>query len=184
MSERHASGKRGPRAELLTALEQAIRKVSAQSVLISQTVAARASIRSSDMECLDLLLIEGPTTPSRLATRIGLTTGAVTMLVDRLERGGFVRRTPNPSDRRSVIIEALPAGVQGLMPMFEPLARAMAELHKRYSDAELALVVDYLSRAYEVGLEHLRWLERTDPAAAKRFQKGMSDARAANGRTR
>ena len=184
MSERRPSGKRLPRQELLTALEQAIRKVTAQSVLISQTIAARANMSSSDMECLDLLHIEGPTTPSYLASRIGLTTGAVTMLVDRLEQGGFVRRVPNPDDRRSVIIEALPAGSQELRPMFEPLARGMAELHDRYSAEELALVLDYLTRAYEVGLEHLRWLDRSAPVAAKRSQKGTGFARRPHDRTR
>jgi len=171
MSERHPSRERQPRAELLTALRQAIRKVSAQSVLLSQTIASRANLSSTDMECLDLLAMEGPTTPGRLATETGLTTGAVTMLIDRLERGGFVRRTPNPADRRSVIVEALPTGAQVLMPMFEPLARGMAKLNERYSAAELALVLDYLTRAYEVGLEHLRWLERSAPATGKRSLK-------------
>ncbi|MGH9463969.1 MAG: MarR family winged helix-turn-helix transcriptional regulator [Vicinamibacteria bacterium] len=174
MSKRLSARERKPRAELLTALRRAIRRVSAQSVLLSQTIASRANISSTDMECLDLLAIEGPTTPGRLATRIGLTTGAVTMLIDRLERGGFVRRTPNPADRRSVIVEALPTGVQVLMPMFEPLARGMAKLNERYSAAELALVLDYLTRAYEVGWEHLRWLERSAPAPGNRPLKGRT----------
>jgi DNA-binding MarR family transcriptional regulator len=174
MSKRRTSHERQPRAELLAALDQAIRKVSAQSVLLSQTIASRAHIGSSDMECLDLLALEGPTTPGRLATQIGLTTGAVTMLIDRLERGGLVRRKPNPADRRSVIVEALPTGAQVLMPMFAPLARGMAKLNERYSASELALVLDYLTRAYEVGLEHLRWLERSAPATGKRSLKGRT----------
>jgi DNA-binding MarR family transcriptional regulator len=172
MSKRRSSRERQPRAELLTALQQTIRRVTAQSVLLSQTIASRANMSSTDMECLDLLTIEGPTTPGRLAIQTGLTTGAVTMLIDRLERGGFVRRTPNPTDRRSVIVEALPTGVQVLMPMFAPLARGMAKLNERYSSAELALVLDYLTRAYEVGSEHLRWLERSAPRTGRPWQKG------------
>lgn len=153
-----------------------IRTISAQSVLISQTIAARAGINSTDMECLDLLHLEGPATPGRLAELTGLTTGAVTMLLDRLERARFVRRTPNPADRRSVIVEALPAGAEALEPLFEPLARGMARVNEHYSDADLAVVLDYLTRAHEAGAEHIRWLERSAPAPKIGPKKGRRHA--------
>jgi DNA-binding MarR family transcriptional regulator len=172
---------RVPRHELLAALDRTIRMVGAQSVLISQATAAKAGINSTDMECLDLLHLEGPATPRRLAELTGLTTGAVTMLVDRLERSGFVRRTPNPADRRSIIVEALPAGAQVLAPLFEPLSRAMGEVNDRYRDADLAIVLDYLSAARDAGAAHLRWLERAPPVAARGAVR-QKDGRAKQGR--
>jgi DNA-binding MarR family transcriptional regulator len=169
--ERNASARRRP---LLNSLDQVIRKATAQSVLLSEATAARAGLNSSDLECLDLLNFEGPSPPGRLAELTGLTTGAVTMLVDRLERAGFVRRTPNPEDRRSVLVEVLPASAAALEPLFTPLARKMARVNERYSDAELATVVDYLTRAYEAGAEHLRWLTQSTPVPAGRLRRSRS----------
>lgn len=140
-----------------------MRKITAQSVLISHAVAAKAGIHGTDMECLDLLHLEGPMTPGRLAVHTGLTTGAVTMVIDRLEERGLARRVPNPTDRRSVIVEALPLGFDVIAPLFEPLARSMDELHQRYSDEELNLVLDYLTGAYSAGSEHLHWLKDNAP---------------------
>lgn len=161
------------RRTLLHALEQAIRKVTAQSVLLSDATAARAGLTASDLECLDLLHFQGPSAPGRLAELTGLTTGAVTMLVDRLERAGFVRRTPHPEDRRSVLVEVLPTSAAALAPLFTPLARKMARVNQRYSDAELTVVVDYLTHAYDAGAEHLRWLTQSAPVPAARLRRTL-----------
>jgi DNA-binding MarR family transcriptional regulator len=149
------------RSELLDDLDAMLRKVTGQSVLLSEKIATHAGISATALECLDLLRLEGrPTTPRRLASLTGLTTGAVTMLVDRLERAGFVRRVPNPEDRRSVLIEVLPPAARALEPVFAPLAAGMARVHKHYDNAALELVLDYLTRAHQAGAEHLAWLER------------------------
>jgi DNA-binding MarR family transcriptional regulator len=162
------------RSDLLTSLDEATRRIGAQSVLLSQAIAARAGLHSTDMECLDLLHLDGPATPGRLAELTGLTTGAVTALIDRLERAGFVRRVPNPQDRRSILVEPLDAGPRLLQPLFEPLARAMSRVQARYADAELAIVLDYLTRALEAGAEHMRWLDRTASGAIERGPKART----------
>ncbi|HLV00392.1 MAG TPA: MarR family transcriptional regulator [Acidobacteriota bacterium] len=151
------------RIELLVSVNQIMRKITAQSVMISHAVATRAGIHGTDMECLDLLHFEGPMTPGRLSALTGLTTGAMTMVIDRLERRGLARRVPNPADRRSVFVEALPVGFDVIAPFFEPLAQSMDELYQRYSDEELKLVLDYLTRAYSAGSEHLQWLKDKAP---------------------
>ena len=156
------------RTELLASVDQIMRKITAQSVLISHAVAAKVGIHGTDMECLDLLHLEGPLTPGRLAVHTGLTTGAVTMVIDRLEERGLARRIPNPADRRSVIVEVLPVGFDVIAPLFEPLARSMAELHQRYSAEELKLVLDYLTRAYAAGAEHLQWLKDNAPVGEEK----------------
>ena len=95
------------RADLLKQLEETLRKVGAQSVLLSDTVARLVGVNSTDLECLDLLEMAGPTTAGRLAEHAGLTTGAMTAVIDRLEARrirapGARRRGPAPRPRRSV----------------------------------------------------------------------------------
>jgi DNA-binding MarR family transcriptional regulator len=81
--------------------------VGAQAVLISDLVAARVGLNSSDLECLDLLYLAGATTAGRLAAHTGLTSGATTAVIDRLERAGFVHRRRDRSDRRLVFVEVV-----------------------------------------------------------------------------
>jgi len=147
------------RAELLTRLDGALRKVSAQSVLLSDTVARLVGLNSTDLECLDLLFLSGPATAGRLAAHTGLTTGATTAVIDRLERAGYVRRTRDSHDRRVVVVEALPAGIKQIEPMYRRLARSLDRLHDDYDDRQLAVVVEYLSRAVDLGATHVAWLQ-------------------------
>ena len=80
------------RAALLQELEEAMRRSSAQGVLFGQAVANVAGISGSDLECIDILYLEGRVTAGRLAEVTGLTTGAITGVIDRLEKAGYVRR--------------------------------------------------------------------------------------------
>ena len=149
----------GRRAELLKQLNEALRKVSAQSVLLSDTVARLVGLHSTDLECLDLLFLSGPATAGRLAAHTGLTTGATTAVIDRLESSGYVRRTRDSNDRRRVMVEALPAGIRRIEPLYERLADAMDRLHGRYDDRQLALVMEYLTQAVDLGAAHVAWLQ-------------------------
>src|SRR5919108_6051508 len=96
------------RAALMQELEEAMRRSSAQGVLYGQAVANVAGISGSDLECLDFLILEGRVTAGRLAEVTGLTTGAITGVVDRLEKAGFVRRERDEADRRKVFIVVVP----------------------------------------------------------------------------
>src|SRR5512138_3089279 len=82
----------------------ALRRSSAAGVLHSQAIARRVGINSSDLECLDLILMKGPSTAGEIARHTGLTSGAVTGLIDRLERQGLVERAADPDDRRKVLV--------------------------------------------------------------------------------
>ena len=154
---------RRTRADLLEALVRAVRQVSAQSVLISDTIAGQVGMNSTDLEGLDLLFLAGPTTAGRLAAHTGLSTGAMTAVLDRLERARFVRRRRDATDRRRVLVEALPRALETLQPFYTPLAAAMSELHGSYGDRELAVIVDYLSRAFDLSAEHVKWLSAQPP---------------------
>src|SRR5918997_3483354 len=144
------------RAATEAALDRALRETSAQTVLFSQAVADQAGINSTDLETLDLLARNGPMTAGRLAELTGLTTGAVTGLVDRLERRGYARREPNPSDRRSVIVQPLIENAErDLGPAYVSMNQAMDGLLSRYSDEELAIILDFMTRAAEITSEQI-----------------------------
>lgn len=156
-----------PRTELLRVLNETVRKVGAQSVLISDLVATRVGLNSTDLECLDLLYLAGVTTAGTLARHTGLTTGATTAVIDRLERAGFVRRRRDTSDRRCVLVEVEPSSADRIKPLYALLAKRLADLNKQYDDRELATVVDYLSRALDAGAQHVSWLQ-TQPVQGRR----------------
>src|SRR5690349_11840923 len=128
------AARRPDRAALLAALNQAMRKASAQGVLYSATVAGRLGLASSDLECLDTIMMAGPVTAGRLAEATGLTTGAITGVIDRLERAGFAKRERDAGDRRKVLVRAVPVALRRLMPLYAPMQRAGDESLAPYSE--------------------------------------------------
>lgn len=167
------------RDELLKTLDETLRKVSAQSVLLNDTVAKLVGANPTDLECLDLLGLGGPTTPGRLAAHTGLTTGATTAVIDRLERAGFARRLRSTEDRRSVLVEALPERLRQIEALYQPLAAAVARLNEDYGDRQLAVIVDYLSRAVTLAADHVVWLQTQQPLTAEPPVKRRSRRRPA-----
>ena len=141
------------RAALLQELEEAMRRSSAQGVLFGQTVANVAGISGSDLECLDFLNLEGRVTAGRLAEVTGLTTGAITGVVDRLEKAGLVRRERDEADRRKVFIATVPENVGQIARFYVPMQAAMQKLWSTYSDAELQLLLRFASEGYKAVLE-------------------------------
>lgn len=133
------------REELHTAVERELRLMNSASVLHSQSIANHAGIHSTDIETLDILNVLGPMPAGRLGELTGLTSGAVTRLVDRLEQLGLARRVPDPADRRRVIVTpTLGRVAKRLMPLFMPLRADMEELLDGYSDKELELVLRFM----------------------------------------
>jgi DNA-binding MarR family transcriptional regulator len=155
------------RAALVGALFVAFRTGSAQSVMLSQAAADRLGMASSDIECFDLLSLHGPMTAGRLAELTGLTTGAITGVVDRLERAGYARRERDPHDRRRVIVQPLLARRADAEPIFGPMAAATAALLDRYSDDELALLLDFWERANLMTQEQIARIRSRSRAAAR-----------------
>jgi DNA-binding MarR family transcriptional regulator len=174
---------RTSRTLLLQRLDETLRKVGAQSVLISDLVATRVGLNSTDLECLDLLYLAGVTTAGTLSRHTGLTSGATTAVIDRLERAGFVRRRRDADDRRCVLVEVLPSSASRIQPFYALLAAQLGQLNKKYTDRQLAVVVDYLSRALDVGAEHVAWLqEQPLPARRSATRRGAEAPRPARGR--
>jgi DNA-binding MarR family transcriptional regulator len=136
------------RAELMAAMERETRALSTLNIRLSEAVAAHLGINSSDFECLDLArkAAGGAITAGDLAAAIGLTSGAITGVIDRLERAGLVRRARDAADRRKVIVRPTPCVEKTVPALFEPMHRAMVEMWASYSDAELALILGFLTR--------------------------------------
>jgi DNA-binding MarR family transcriptional regulator len=137
------------RDELLADLGREGRRVGSASTLHNQACADLVGLTSSDWACLDVLDWTGPISAGRLAEHVGLTSGAITGVIDRLERAGFVKRAPDPTDRRKVIVRLIRDRDVGLGEVFSHLARAVDELTDRYTDAELVAILDFLRGANE-----------------------------------
>jgi DNA-binding MarR family transcriptional regulator len=152
------------RARTLAELDREIRTMGTRSVMLSQAIASRLGISPADLETMDILSTSGPLPAGRLAELTGLTTGAITGVVDRLEAAGFVRRERDAEDRRRVIVHLVPDRARKVAKLFEPLGRAMAELYARYSDEELALIVDCTRRGNAIALDHVAAVARGRPA--------------------
>jgi DNA-binding MarR family transcriptional regulator len=137
------------------------RELSTAVVVFHQAVAERLGLTATDLKCLDLLDRMGPLTAGRLAEVVGLTGGAVTGIIDRLEAGGFVQRERDPTDRRRVIIKAVSdhGHTNTLMSIYASLQQAMGEeLADKYSLEVLAAIEDFLRRAIHVLQQQTRKL--------------------------
>jgi DNA-binding MarR family transcriptional regulator len=154
------------RAEVLAALNDEFRQLSTATILFHQAIADRLGMNVTDHKCADILLRSGPITAGELAQRTGLTTGAITGVIDRLEKAGFARRARDHGDRRRVILEPNVKVMERVIgPLFESMATAAGELCGRYSTAELAVIRDFTVRAREMAAEETRKL-REDPKGA------------------
>ena len=113
-------------------------------------VAKKLKLSRTDMRCLELVARHGPLTAGRLAEESGLTTGAVTFILDRLEEAGMVARRRDTEDRRRVWVELTPAAQRLLQQTQEPIQAEMRALAQRFKAEELAVVRDFMRGAKEV----------------------------------
>jgi DNA-binding MarR family transcriptional regulator len=127
-------------------------RLSTATVLFHAAVADRLGLNVTDVKCYSLLRLEGAMTAGDLAAQTGLTTGAITGVIDRLEKAGFVRRCHDATDRRRVIIELVnnPAHEQMLLQLYAPMGSAIAELVESYSEAERKLIFDFVTKATQI----------------------------------
>ncbi|MFI7636781.1 MarR family winged helix-turn-helix transcriptional regulator [Nonomuraea sp. NPDC049400] len=129
------------------------------AMLLHGHASAKAcGLGATDLYALNILELAGPMTPGELGARTGLTTGPTTRLIDRLEEAGYVRRVPEPGDRRKVIVEPIgkPAGLDQVMA---PAREKVGEIIAGYSAEQRDLLFDYFDRAaqaYQEAAELLR----------------------------
>ncbi|MFN8434045.1 MAG: MarR family transcriptional regulator [Anaerolineales bacterium] len=105
-----------------------------------------AGLNATDMECLRLLSQKGTATPTELAKHTGLTSGATTAMLDRLEKAGLIERQPNPNDRRGTLIAPEKSSSAKMAAWFESARNAQDELMSTYSESELEIIADVFER--------------------------------------
>jgi DNA-binding MarR family transcriptional regulator len=126
--------------------------------------AERLSLNRTDLHCINIIENSGGLTAGELAAEAGLTTGAVTGVVDRLERAGYARRVPDPADRRRVKLEVTRKFYARADRIWGPLAADWAaRLGGRFTAEELERVVDFLRTTNELSREHLERLREMKP---------------------
>jgi DNA-binding MarR family transcriptional regulator len=150
MANTKSSG--GSVRKLRPSTENPGREFSNATVFFHEAVAAHLGMNAGEWRCYGLLKQHGPMTAGRLAELSGFTTGAITGIADRLEKAGYVKRQPNPEDRRSLILHPLRLEEINAKtdPIFASLGKAMSEVAKNYTGQELAAVMDYFRRTIEV----------------------------------
>ena len=142
---------RVPRKELLQSLGLAVRRSIANAILFNQKVADELGINLRDLQVIHLLQLHGPSLPRDLARRAFVTTGGMTVVLDRLEKAGYVRREPNLEDRRSCIVHLIPKSLAKFGEVYQSKADLLHEVASQYSDRELQMLVDFYARLEEAG---------------------------------
>lgn len=131
---------------MIAALNEAARTHSTMTVLFHQAINARLGLSAIEGKTLDLLTRVGPMSPGQLSEQTGLAPASVTELVDRLESKGFVRRHRDEGDRRRVFVAVVPEPLAGLGRLFARFGRSTDRLWRQFSDAELAVIRQFLDR--------------------------------------
>lgn len=134
------------RAELLAQISKELRQVGAQDAPLQQAIAQRAGMNTTDLDCLSIISMAVALTAGRLAELTGLTSGAITGVIDRLEKSGYVQRTQDKDDRRRVFVRAVEEKLREVDMLYQPLQRALDEAVSDYNNEQLALIADFLAR--------------------------------------
>jgi len=127
-----------------------LRALSTEIDRLDQAAADRYGLNRTDMRALDIVGRAGPLAPTDLARLLGFTTGGVTTVLDRLERAGYIRRRPDSDDRRRLVVEATQATAARDAEVFGSLIRQTGDLLASYTDDQLLVIHDFLTRICEL----------------------------------
>jgi DNA-binding MarR family transcriptional regulator len=134
------------KAELTKRALKAVAEYGAHLTLFRNAMSEWAGFNVTDMECLRFLFLKGVATPSELARQTGLTSGAATAMLDRLEKADLIERRPNPDDRRGTLITPAPSAAAKVASWFESARNAQEELISSYAESELEIISDVFER--------------------------------------
>jgi DNA-binding MarR family transcriptional regulator len=131
------------RAGLLDQVAEEARGHAAAAVRLNIAVANQIGLSLTDVQCIGLLA-DGPAAPTRLAERLGLTTGAMTKVLDRLERAGYAHRSADLVDRRRIVVTADPERLAEIGRHYAPVGQAFARQFAGYTNDELRTVLKFM----------------------------------------
>jgi DNA-binding MarR family transcriptional regulator len=158
------------RAELLRELARELRQLNAFGASFFRAAAARIGMTVTDLQVIDILDSAGPATAGQLAELTGLTTGAITGMLNRLEEAGLVHRERDPEDGRRVIVRLAPGTdtLREINALFDAVARAWDEITSRYDDEQIAFLLEFLQRGSALSSKELARLRE-----APRDEEGL-----------
>jgi DNA-binding MarR family transcriptional regulator len=152
---------RQQKKELIAELISEFRIAGNQDSAFDNLAAERLGLNRTDLHCINIIENSGGLTAGQLAAEAGLTSGAVTGVIDRLERAGYARRVPDPADRRRVKLEVTPKFYARADKIWGPVASDWASrLGGRFTPEELERVIDFLRATNELSGEHLERLRK------------------------
>ena len=143
------------REETIHNIIDKFREMSTETIMFHQAVADELGLSITDHKCLDLIHRFGAMPAGRLGEMTGLTTGAITGMIDRLEKAGYVRRTNDPKDRRKTIIEPISNKKleRKIEMIFMPIHERIHKFLSAYSDSELAFLrnamMEFIKQTHE-----------------------------------
>jgi DNA-binding MarR family transcriptional regulator len=153
---------RRSKKELIEGLIREFRVSGNQDDAFDSLAAGRLGVSETDLRCLNIIENSGGLTAGELAVQAGLTAGAVTGLIDRLEKAGYARRVPDPADRRRVRLEVTPAFYRSAERIWGPIAADWhATLSKRFTIDALEQITEFLRATNELGRRHMDRLRTT-----------------------
>lgn len=141
------------RQQATTEIRDSLRELRLQLALLNYRVGSELDLKDVELDCLDILDARGPLSPTALATSAGVHPATMTGILDRLEKGGWVVRERDPTDRRAVLVRAVRDRYAQLLRLYSGLSRSMNKLLAGYTDTELELIADFMRRTVTAGQE-------------------------------
>jgi MarR family transcriptional regulator, organic hydroperoxide resistance regulator len=138
-----------------------VRKFTRSTLILQHVIAQHNGLHVTDAECIDFLLEMGPSTAGALAKATRLTTGAITNVIDRLEKAGFVKRSPDPNDRRKVIVSYVPEKHSRSKAYYSALANEVQQLFLKYNAEQLEFLIKHTQALTEIYQQQVSNIEKT-----------------------
>lgn len=157
---------------MVAELVRETRLLALQLVRFYDAVADQLGLHATDLACLNLLRDRRQAAAGELATELGLSTGAVTRMIDRLHKGGFVHRLPDPHDGRRVIVALLPEAEASVVGLFAGQAAQITESSTDLTEVQLRLLLSFLRDRTEVARGEADRLRRIGKPHATRRTSG------------
>lgn len=144
---------------LTNVVKDGVRGMRTQLALLNRRIGGRLALKEGDLDCLELIARLAPVGPSALARAAGVHPATMTGVLDRLERGGWLSRDRDPADRRSVVLRMRPERVGEAFALYSGMNAALDAICADYTEEQLALIADFLTRATAAGEEEAHNLD-------------------------
>lgn len=149
------------RTQIVQELDLQLRTFTTSAVLAANSIAQKVGMGMNELKCAEFLVRIGPMSAGKLAEMAGLTTGAITGIVDRLEKAGWAKRVADPNDRRRVIIHPGPQETETVDGLYNAYMDSLTNLLADYSDDELVLMTEFIDGLIKLNKEQASRLDQS-----------------------